>query len=262
MLIAQISDPHIHTHGEHAERIQPEYHLAAAVNQLNQQSPPPDLVVVTGDLVEHGRSDEYQRLKRLLDGLQMPYVLIAGNHDDPDTLRSVFTDHAYLQHNGTHLQYTLEFDALRLIGLDTTVPRKGWGALCANRLSWLEQTLAQAPDQRTLILMHHPPFDTGIAEMDKLGLLEGRQAFVDLITPYTNIERILCGHIHRSVYRRVGNTVASTCPGTAHQIVLDLTGGELQFNFEPPGYQLHWLSPEGVVTHHAVIGNYAGPYRY
>jgi Icc protein len=112
--------------------------------------------------------------------------------------------------------------------------------------------------------MHHPPFETGIKLMDDLGLLEGREAFAEVIAPYRNIERILCGHLHRTIVCRVGGTVASTCPGTAHQIELNLNNDahDLSFNFEPPGYQLHWLGPQGLVTHHALIGEFPGPYSF
>ncbi|TEA77046.1 phosphodiesterase [Allopusillimonas ginsengisoli] len=263
MLIAQITDLHIQHGGKHAERIQAQAHLAACVHTLNALDPRPDLVAITGDLTEHGRPDEYETLKRLLEGLDIPFVMIPGNHDHPQTLRDCFPEHQYLQSDSPFVQYVLEDWPLRIIGLDTTIPRSGQGRLCPDRLAWLAETLAQAPDRPTLLIMHHPPFDTGIREMDKLGLIEGRDAFVQVIEPYRNIERILCGHLHRTIICRVGNTLASTCPGTAHQIALDLRHeATLSFNFEPPGYQLHWQGRHGLVSHHALIGEFPGPYPF
>jgi hypothetical protein len=46
---------------------------------------------------------------------------------------------------------------------------QGGGELCAARLGWLEATLAEKPSVATLILMHQPPFLTGIAHMDRRG---------------------------------------------------------------------------------------------
>ena len=37
------------------------------------------------------------------------------------------------------------------------------GALCEDRLRWIDRALAAAPGRPTLVLMHHPPFATGIA---------------------------------------------------------------------------------------------------
>ena len=131
MLIAQISDPHIQLGGKYAELIRAREHLATCVATLNRLDPQPDLVVVTGDLTEHGTADEYQVLKTELEQLAMPYLLIAGNHDDPATLRSSFPEHSWMQDTGLYLQYTVESWPLRVVALDTTVPRRGDGALHA-----------------------------------------------------------------------------------------------------------------------------------
>jgi 3',5'-cyclic AMP phosphodiesterase CpdA len=111
--------------------------------------------------------------------------------------------------------------------------------------------------------MHHPPFVTGIAHMDKVGLT-GRAEFAAIVARHPHVERVICGHLHRSIQCRVGNTVASTCPAPCHQVALDLrTNGPSAFVLEPPGYQLHtWIEGTGLVTHTAVIGDYDGPYPF
>jgi 3',5'-cyclic AMP phosphodiesterase CpdA len=266
MLIAQISDLHIQQAGQHRELIQAEKHLAAAVDQLNQLDPAPDLVAVTGDLTERGTPDEYRIVKHHLDRLNAPYIVIPGNHDDRDNFRQAWSDVEYLSASADSpfLQYVIDRYPMRIIALDTTVPRRGEGELCAERLQWLADTLAQTPDRPTCIIMHHPPFATGIRHMDELGLLRGRDDYEKIISSYRNVERILSGHLHRTIMCRVGHAIASTCPGTAHQIALDLdpASTDLCFNFEPPGYQLHWQGPNGLVTHHALIGQFPGPYKY
>jgi 3',5'-cyclic AMP phosphodiesterase CpdA len=264
MLIAQISDLHIQQAGPHRDLIQAEQHLSDCIDQLNQLDTRPDLIAVTGDLTERGTPDEYVTVKTQLDRLDAPYIVIPGNHDDRDNMKQAFSDADYLQTDSSFLQYVIDSYPLRIIALDTVVPGRSEGELCTGRLQWLADTLAQAPDRATCILMHHPPFATGIRHMDEMGLLRGRAAFEQIISGYRNVERILCGHLHRTIMCRVGNAMASTCPGTAHQIVLDLhpASTELSFNFEPPGYQLHWQGPNGLVTHHALIGQFPGPYPF
>ena len=140
---------------------------------------------------------------------------------------------------------------------------KSHGELCADRLGWLAARLAEQPGRPTLVLMHHPPFVTGIEHMDAIGLLAGAPELEQIVARYPNVERVLCGHLHRTIFRRFGGTIASTCPGTAHQLALEL--GErptLQYIMEPPGYQLHWWHDDALVTHHAVIGEYPGPYPF
>ena len=140
---------------------------------------------------------------------------------------------------------------------------KSHGELCGERLAWLEQQLAQQPGRPTLVLMHHPPFLTGIEHMDAIGLLAGAPELERIVSRHPNVERVLCGHLHRTIFQRFGGTIASTCPGTAHQLALELgPRPTLQYIMEPPGYQLHWWNDGRLVTHHAVIGEYPGPYPF
>jgi len=151
----------------------------------------------------------------------------------------------------------------RIIALDTLVPGEGSGVLCSDRLRWVDRILSGAPERPTLMLMHHPPFLTGIRRMDQAGL-SGSAAFAEVIRSHPQVERILCGHLHRPIESRFAGTIAGTAPSTAHQIVLDLRPeARLSFAFEPPGYQLHyWREGIGLVTHTAAIGDWPGPYFY
>jgi len=112
--------------------------------------------------------------------------------------------------------------------------------------------------------MHHPPFATGIAHMDRYGLRDAA-AFAEIVSLNQQIERILCGHLHRAIDRRFAGTVAGTAPSTAHQLLLDLEPPQapLQFVFELPGYQLHlWHEGTGLVSHTAIFGDWPGPYPF
>ena len=100
---------------------------------------------------------------------------------------------------------------LRLLALDTVVPMKSHGELCEARLGWLAARLAEQPDRPTLVLMHHPPFQTGIEHMDAIGLLAGGPELERIVARYPRVERVLCGHLHRTIFRRFGGTIASTC---------------------------------------------------
>ncbi|WP_110685037.1 phosphodiesterase [Salinicola aestuarinus] len=262
MLIAQLTDPHLRQPGQKAYRVvETDRYLTPAVAALNALEPRPDVVLITGDVTDFGRPAEYAALAERLAPLEIPWYLIPGNHDDRAAMREAFSDHTYLGETG-FLHYVIERFPLRLIGLDTLVPGEGRGELCQARLDWLAARLAEQPERPTLIFMHHPPFATGIAHMDAQGLT-GAQALETLIRGYPNVERILCGHVHRTIFRRFGGTIASCCPSNAHQVALDLReGGPSAFVMEPPGYQLHLWRDGELITHHAVIGDYPGPYPF
>lgn len=263
MLIAHISDMHIRAPGELAYgRVDTAVHLRRCVAHILALEPRPDIVVATGDLVDLGRREEYRHLAEILAPLPIPLFLIPGNHDDRDALRNTMGGLDYLDSDSEFIQYVAFRGGLRLIALDTLVPGRGEGLLCAVRLTWLEDKLGADRETPTIILMHHPPFTTGIEHMDRVGL---RTAFPlePMIRRYTNVERILCGHLHRSIQMRFGGTLATTCPSPAHQVALDLApSAPSMFVMEPPGYLLHRSTPAGTVTYGVVVGEYAGPFPF
>jgi len=264
MLIAQISDLHIKPPGELAYgRVNTAACLERAIERLISVDPRPDVVVATGDLVDAGRSEEYDRLRRLLAPLDRPLFLLPGNHDSPAALAAAFPDHAYLPRDGEFLHYCVEGWPLRMIALDTTVPGQPGGRLCERRLAWLEARLAEQPERPTLVMMHHPPFATGIAHMDAMAL-ERPEGLAAVIGRHPQVERVICGHVHRSIQTRFAGTIGSVAPSTAHQVTLDLApGGEARFTLEPPGYHLHLWRPEaGLVSHSALIDDFPGPFPF
>lgn len=262
MLIAQISDTHIKPAGKLAYgRVDTAPALAACVAAIAALERQPDLVLATGDLVDHGTDEEYARLRELLAPLGMPILPIPGNHDDRAGLRAAFADCPYLPANGDFLHYVVDDWPVRLIALDTIIPGRPEGELCDRRLAWLEARLAEAPAKPTLVFMHHPPFPTGIKLMDGFGLANAAR-FAAVIARHKQVERIVAGHVHRAIQARVGGSVASICPSTAHQMELDISGGKTGFMLEPAGYQLHLWQENVLVTHTAVVGGFPGPYPF
>jgi 3',5'-cyclic AMP phosphodiesterase CpdA len=170
MIIGQITDTHVLPEGRKlGNLIDTNAQLEAAVCLLNRLSTPPDAVLVTGDLTDDGECESYAVLRARLAALDSPFYLIPGNHDRRQALVDAFPDHAYLPRTG-YLQYAIEDHAVRLIALDTLVEGSEDGALCEERLAWLDAALAAEPDRPALVFMHHPPFESGIWWMDAMGL--------------------------------------------------------------------------------------------
>ncbi|MFM9967019.1 MAG: phosphodiesterase [Burkholderiales bacterium] len=264
LILAQISDLHIKGEGEltcgvvDAARM-----LRACLAQILTTPWRPDFVLLTGDLVDGGAAKEYVCLRKLLAAMPMPVYLIPGNHDQRDTLREAFPDHAWLRQWPPFVQYAIDQWPQRVIALDTVVPGDDGGHLCEERLAWLDRTLAAQPEKPTLVMMHHPPFRTWITGMDRHGLLQP-EAFAKVMAKHPQVERIICGHLHRHIEARLGRVPVSVCPSPAHQIRLDLaTESRASFVMEPPGFLLHlWSAPDGMVTHYVPVGQFAGPYGF
>lgn len=267
MLICQISDLHIKTSGKLSYRVVDTSgmlkHCVDHILALKQQ---PDILIATGDLTDFGRPAEYAHLRELVAPLTMPIYMIPGNHDHRENMVAAFPDHSYLTQALPFIQYAIEDWPMRILAIDTVIEGSSSGELCAVRLSWLRRKLEEAPDRPTVIIMHHPPFKTFIGHMDDIGLdrVNGAEGLKAIVARHPQVERILCGHLHRPVQVRWAGTLASTTLSPAHQVVLDLSAdAPSHFVMEPPGYQLHrWHSETGLVSHTAFIGKFDGPYPF
>ncbi|MDP1838994.1 MAG: phosphodiesterase [Reyranella sp.] len=254
MLIAQITDFHLCAPGALVyEGIDTNGHLRDTVRRLNALSPRPDLVLGTGDLVDHGTVEEYLHLKEILSALEIPIYLIVGNHDDRGPFREVFGDQPYLRGvSGKFLNYAFDAGGVRLIGFDTAVHGVSYGEACEERVAWLDAELARHPDQPTIIFMHHPPFETGIWWMDA-SRLRGSHRLAEVVQRHRQIRRIWCGHLHRSIFSEWAGVLCSISPSTAHHVSLDMDGTAfMEMLMEPRAFHLHKVEADGRVLTHTV----------
>jgi 3',5'-cyclic AMP phosphodiesterase CpdA len=108
MLIAQLSDMHLRAEGQLLyDRIDTAAYLERAVAHVLTLDPRPDVVIMTGDLVEAGKPEEYARLRRLIAPLPMPVYVIPGNHDARERCAPPSPTGATFPAAG-FLQYTVE----------------------------------------------------------------------------------------------------------------------------------------------------------
>lgn len=263
-LLVQLTDLHIREPGRLAYgRIDTAPYLQRAVRSVLRLRQAPDAVVITGDLSDFGRAAEYAHMAELLAPLTMPIYLMPGNHDDRDQMRRSFPAHTYLGDVGTFVQYSVKVGGMRLLTLDTCVPGHSHGTLDAERLGWLAQQLDACRHEPVVVAMHHPPFRTLIGHMDDIGLLEGAAELEALIARHPNVERVICGHLHRAIDVRFGGTIASTSPAPGHQVALDLDpAAPSAWMLEPPGFRVHAWDGQRLVTHLAASGDFEGPYPF
>ena len=88
-----MSDPHIVGRTETLlGGIDTTAYLRDAVAHVNRMVPAPDLVLLSGDLVNDGETEQYEHLAELLAPLSAPLHLMPGNHDRTDHLRAAFPD--------------------------------------------------------------------------------------------------------------------------------------------------------------------------
>lgn len=254
MIIAQITDLHLGFEG-HGQVCQNSQRLHEVVDALASMRKSPDVVLITGDLVEHGAEWAYEKLKVELNRLDWPCFVALGNHDRREPFVEVFTD---VDLEEGFLHYTLEDWPLRIIVLDTLDEERHGGGFCETRARWLRARLDEQPDRPTLIALHHPPIDTGIAWMTANTERPWVKALKDVISEYDNIVRLIAGHIHRPMFAEFANTTLSVCPAVAPEVALELAeinpdapDGRVLLIDAQPGFAVHFWKDDKFVTHTA-----------
>jgi 3',5'-cyclic AMP phosphodiesterase CpdA len=231
-------------------------YLERAIAHLNALEP--DMVLITGDLTNDGEASDYAAFAAIVGRLRAPFCVLTGNHDRRELVRARF---AGLPPQGP-LAYAIDRFALRLIALDTLVEGEPWGQLGEEQLAWLDARLGEMPDRPTLVALHHPPFRTGVGHLDR-SMLQDADALAAVIGRHGQVERVLCGHVHRSIQRRFAGTLALSAPSCAHQTELVLGEAPATWICEPPAVLLHWWDPQaGLVSHVSMIGDYGPPGRF
>jgi len=264
MLIAHVSDTHVTPEGELlAGRVDSPAQLDRVIDRILAFDTRPDAVLLTGDLTDRGQPEAYAVLRRILRRLPMPVYAIPGNHDLREPLRATFADCAWMPTTpGSRLCYRVALGPYAVIALDSLVEGSDYGELGADQLDWLRDQLRALAGRQTLVMVHHPPVNSGIAVMDAMRLKDAAQ-FGALIAAHGNVERILCGHLHRSMHLRWRGSVVSVPVSTVEQLVLAFDpSAPLGTVAEPPGFLLHYLDPaDGLISHAVPVGTFAGPYH-
>lgn len=222
MLLAHLSDLHVtHPDSAIAAFADGASTLASAVEHLNGLDRTLDAVIITGDLVNDGTVEEYERLRGLLEPLDAPCYLMIGNHDDPDLLARVFAEHVYFA-PARPCHWVIDDHPLRLIAIDTTIEGRHDGEVSAAELDWLAARLAEDPHRPTIVTMHHPPFVTGMWWMDYNGTANAG-ALEAVVRAHPNVVAVIAGHVHRAFQSVWGAALVGTAPSLTYQSSLGLS---------------------------------------
>jgi predicted phosphodiesterase len=240
--LIQISDLHIglRTHPEG------EAHTRQAIALINQMKP--DFVLVTGDISENNPQAR-ERGRRLLQGLQVPYEVVPGNHDvhdDDMTAHRAAYGRDY---------YTFESRGLRFIGLNSQlmgnfdtfespqpVPNRGKAAEESDKMfRWLA-SLPES-DKPTFVFQHVPITTDGAPD---------NKPYWGVHDPYRQLEikqlkrlhvkDMFAGHWHNPQTKKVEGITVHIAPAVNYGIKTDQIGMML-YTIDPAGHVKSDLIP-------------------
>ncbi|HEX8241549.1 MAG TPA: phosphodiesterase [Allosphingosinicella sp.] len=268
MLIAQITDLHLGFEPGNPDELN-RRRLDAVLRTLSEMEPGPDLLLATGDLADAGDDAEsYATLNFCLSKLAIPVYFALGNHDGRDAFRGTFPN---IPMPDGFLQYAIEDRDLRILVLDTLEEGRHGGAFCETRADWLRARLAEAPDRPTLIVLHHPPIESGLSWMTENPEAAWVKRLEAIVAAQSNIVALIAGHLHRPVVCQWAGTTLAICPSTAPQVALDFKpidpdrpDDRPMIVADPPWFAIHHWDGRRLATHfdtaceHDVLARY-GP---
>lgn len=243
-LLAQISDTHLRADDGGAAARQ----LRRALDAARMYRV--DAIIMTGDLANDEKPEEYAALADVLIDPPAPTFLLPGNHDDRTRLRAAFPDHTYWRRAG-HLSYAIDAFPVCLVALDQIAPGETHGKFTPDLARWLDETLALSPDKPTIVALHHPPFATHDLLFDRIGL-HGQDAFAAVIAKHAQVMRIICGHHHRVVVGQIAHAPVIAAPSTSWVYGLATHADQpiAPKTAEQPGWMLHaWTRAGGLASH-------------
>ena len=239
-LLAQVSDLHLDGGARARERAQGVFRF------LRRLPRPVDGVLLTGDIADHGRPEEYDEARQLLSG--GPRVLTCpGNHDVRETYRQCLLGGppSAAPANQVH-----DLDGLRVVMCDSSVPGRAEGLLEEETLAWLEEQLltpGHAPP--TIVAFHHPPVRLHSPFIDAIGL-QNPEPLANLLSRCRNVVAVLTGHAHTAAATTFAGFPLLVAPGVVSTLRLPWeTDVDLDQDL-PPAIAFHVLDDDLRLTTH------------
>jgi Icc protein len=241
-VVAHVSDTHV------GNAVQdPAARMAAVMDHLLAMSPRPDVLVVTGDVADHGLPEEYAVARGWLDRWPGPLAVCPGNHD----VRERFVDGL-----GIAARSVVQAAGFRFVMLDSLVDavdgkRVDEGRLGDDQLGWLDRQL-RASGAPAFVCLHHPPTTIRLELMDAIRLVDG-DALAAVLDHHPHVVAVLVGHAHT-----MGATTFAGLPlliggGVVSTVTADAEAVDTIWYDAPPTLALHLIddreSPVRLTTH-------------
>jgi 3',5'-cyclic-AMP phosphodiesterase len=239
MLIAHVSDVHLDNGPRAAERTR---RVLAHLDGLRR---PPDAVLITGDLADHGDEAEYEELRGLLGDRSV--LLCPGNHDRRGPYRKALLGEPPSDEpiNAVH-----DLPAARIVLLDSSIPGRDDGRLADATVDFLAAALSATPAERTVLVgFHHPPVTLHVPFVDEIRQ-RGEERLAAVLERHPNVAAVLCGHAHTPAASTFAGRPLLVAPGVVSTLCLPWETDDIVDESRPPAIAYHVVDDDRRVTTH------------
>ena len=140
---------------------------------------------------------------KMLDDANMPYGVLAGNHDvghlsgDYSNYGTYFGENRYVNnpwYGGSYKNNRGHYDLITVDGIDFIMVYTGWG-IGDEEINWINSVLAQYPERKAILNFHEYLLASG-----GLGE-EPKRIYDEVISKNENVCMVLSGHYHNAYTR-------------------------------------------------------------
>ena len=183
VVIVHISDLHIECKGFNEDVF---FQSVQEINDLN-----PDMIILTGDITNHGYYKEYIRARGLLSSFKPPLYAIPGNHDSRNLGYESFEE--VIGKRSWKLTKDNDFS---VIGLDSSEPDLDYGNIGRPQQVWMNDQLEQCFRDKnfTVVAIHHHVIPVPATGRERNVLNDAGDILKSLVD--YKVDLVLCGHKH------------------------------------------------------------------
>lgn len=123
----------------------------------------PEAVIVSGDLTQRARLKQFYACRQFLDTLNLPYLVVPGNHDIPlyHVWNRFFSPFVRYQAFFGRLETTLETEHFYIVGMNSIRRRYHTrGHISLEQIHETYEKLNNAPANKIKLVVFHQPFYT------------------------------------------------------------------------------------------------------
>jgi 3',5'-cyclic-AMP phosphodiesterase len=242
-LLAHISDLHLDGTARAAERV------GRVMDHLRKLPEPPDALLVTGDIADHGDPAQYRAAASLL-AAPFPVLAGPGNHDSRGALRTGLLG---LPDSGDPVNRAYQAGELTVLMCDSTIPGRNEGRLDAATLGWIDDVLDDAgPGAPAVLAFHHPPVRVHHPLPDSVPLTNPAD-LAGLLGRHPEIIAILNGHAHTAAASVFASRPVLLAPAVTWTLVMPADSGQLADLTADPGFALHTVADGQITTHFRAV---------
>jgi 3',5'-cyclic AMP phosphodiesterase CpdA len=225
MRIAHLSDLHF---GRRVSREK----LLSLERDIATESP--DLLAITGDITDHGRTSQFRSAIDFLSSLGIPFISVPGNREIcfSAVWEWMFPPLAMMRYkeffgNPDRILYRPDQSNVVCFGLNSVHPFPSWpGSISRESRYWLKEKAAQFPECLKILLLHHPVLPVVRSSSFWAHTFSDAGELLNICTQ-TGISLILQGHKHRSSIMEV------IFPERNAKIVVSACGAPLMSQWDP-----------------------------